>query len=92
MPPVLSEREPINDVLAEDRLLEGTETVKYVFTDLTYSTPHRVSNLLIFSFYNSALSYCFCLQLYRDSSLDLKTLANTNLLKKNLKFRTMCST
>ncbi|XP_019359217.1 PREDICTED: 28S ribosomal protein S22, mitochondrial isoform X2 [Gavialis gangeticus] len=41
MPPVLSEREPINDVLAEDRLLEGTETVKYVFTDLTYSIPHR---------------------------------------------------
>ncbi|XP_019388636.1 PREDICTED: 28S ribosomal protein S22, mitochondrial isoform X2 [Crocodylus porosus] len=41
MPPVLSERKPINDVLAEDRLLEGTETVKYVFTDLTYSIPHK---------------------------------------------------
>ncbi|CAM5138922.1 unnamed protein product [Eretmochelys imbricata] len=41
MPPVLSEREPIDDVLAEDRILEGTETVKYVFTDITYSTPHR---------------------------------------------------
>ncbi|XP_067394749.1 small ribosomal subunit protein mS22 [Emydura macquarii macquarii] len=41
MPPVLSERAPIDDVLAEDRILEGTETVRYVFTDLTYSTPHR---------------------------------------------------
>ncbi|NXA31179.1 RT22 protein, partial [Eudromia elegans] len=41
MPPVLDEREPINDVLAEDKVLEGTETAKYVFTDLTYSVPHR---------------------------------------------------
>ncbi|KFQ43446.1 hypothetical protein N333_05308, partial [Nestor notabilis] len=41
MPPVLDEREPIDDVLAEDKLLEGTETTKYVFTDLTYSVPHR---------------------------------------------------
>ncbi|XP_044522609.1 28S ribosomal protein S22, mitochondrial [Gracilinanus agilis] len=41
MPPVLKEREPINDVLAEDKILEGTETAKYVFTDLTYSIPHR---------------------------------------------------
>ncbi|NXK96096.1 RT22 protein, partial [Formicarius rufipectus] len=41
MPPVLDEREPIDDVLAEDKFLEGTETAKYIFTDLTYSTPHR---------------------------------------------------
>ncbi|KFV80865.1 hypothetical protein N308_10885, partial [Struthio camelus australis] len=41
MPPVLNEREPIEDVLAEDKILEGTETAKYVFTDLTYSIPHR---------------------------------------------------
>ncbi|KAF1461506.1 28S ribosomal protein S22, mitochondrial, partial [Pygoscelis antarcticus] len=41
MPPVLNEREPIDDVLAEDKFLEGTETTKYVFTDLTYSIPHR---------------------------------------------------
>ncbi|NWJ00517.1 RT22 protein, partial [Crypturellus undulatus] len=41
MPPVLNEREPINDVLADDKILEGTETAKYVFTDLTYSTPHH---------------------------------------------------
>ncbi|XP_038605814.1 28S ribosomal protein S22, mitochondrial [Tachyglossus aculeatus] len=41
MPPVLKEREPINDILAEDKILEGTETAKYVFTDLTFGTPHR---------------------------------------------------
>ncbi|XP_076986370.1 small ribosomal subunit protein mS22 isoform X3 [Tamandua tetradactyla] len=41
MPPVLEERVPINDVLAEDKILEGTETVKYVFTDISYSIPHR---------------------------------------------------
>ncbi|NWI21073.1 RT22 protein, partial [Crypturellus soui] len=41
MPPVLNEREPINDVLADDKILEGTETAKYIFTDLTYSTPHN---------------------------------------------------
>ncbi|XP_074859718.1 small ribosomal subunit protein mS22 [Carettochelys insculpta] len=41
MPPVLKEREPIDDVLAEDRILEGTLSTKYVFTDTTYDTPHR---------------------------------------------------
>lgn len=47
MPPVLNEREPIDDVLADDKILEGTETTKYVFTDLTYSIPHRVSNIIL---------------------------------------------
>ncbi|KAM4772514.1 small ribosomal subunit protein mS22 [Rhinophrynus dorsalis] len=41
MPPVLSEREPIDNVLAEDEILRDVETAKYVFTDITYSTPHR---------------------------------------------------
>ncbi|XP_060623903.2 small ribosomal subunit protein mS22 [Anolis sagrei] len=41
MPPVLNEREPINDVLVEDKILDGIESHKYVFTDITYSTPHR---------------------------------------------------
>uniref|UniRef100_A0A8D0G6E0 Mitochondrial ribosomal protein S22 n=1 Tax=Sphenodon punctatus TaxID=8508 RepID=A0A8D0G6E0_SPHPU len=41
MHPVLSEREPIDDILAEDKILDGAEPVRYVFTDLTYSTPHR---------------------------------------------------
>lgn len=47
MPPVLEERVPINDVLAEDKILEGTEMAKYVFTDITYGIPHRVSICLI---------------------------------------------
>ncbi|XP_004625034.1 28S ribosomal protein S22, mitochondrial isoform X2 [Octodon degus] len=41
MPPVLEERAPINDVLAEDKILEGTEMAKYVFTDISYNIPHR---------------------------------------------------
>ncbi|XP_062900990.1 28S ribosomal protein S22, mitochondrial [Mobula hypostoma] len=41
MPPVLNEREPICDVLAEDKILEGLETAKYVFTDITYNIPHK---------------------------------------------------
>ncbi|XP_075402958.1 small ribosomal subunit protein mS22 isoform X2 [Tenrec ecaudatus] len=41
MPPVLEERTPINDVLAEDKILEGTEANKYVFTDISYNVPHR---------------------------------------------------
>ncbi|XP_068919979.1 small ribosomal subunit protein mS22 [Petaurus breviceps papuanus] len=41
MPPVLKEREPINDIIADDKILEGTDTAKYVFTDLTFSIPHR---------------------------------------------------
>lgn len=41
MPPVLDEREPICDVLAEDKILAGLETAKYVFTDITYDKPHR---------------------------------------------------
>ncbi|XP_026148449.1 small ribosomal subunit protein mS22 [Mastacembelus armatus] len=41
MPPVLPERKPINDVLCEDKILEGMDTAKYVFTDITYNIPHR---------------------------------------------------
>ncbi|XP_041419403.1 28S ribosomal protein S22, mitochondrial isoform X2 [Xenopus laevis] len=41
MPPVLSERKPIESVLSEDKILCDVETAKYVFTDITYSTPHR---------------------------------------------------
>ncbi|KAM9315812.1 small ribosomal subunit protein mS22 [Gastrophryne carolinensis] len=40
-PPLLKEREPINETLAVDEILSGTDTSKYVFTDITYSTPHR---------------------------------------------------
>ncbi|XP_060538983.1 small ribosomal subunit protein mS22 [Pantherophis guttatus] len=41
MPPVLNEREPIDDVLAEDKIIDGTEPYKYVFTDLTYDISHN---------------------------------------------------
>lgn len=41
MPPVLEERKPIHDVLSEDNILDGMDTAKYVFTDITYSIPHR---------------------------------------------------
>lgn len=42
MPPILPERKPINDVLCVDTILDGMDTAKYVFTDITYSIPHRV--------------------------------------------------
>ncbi|KAM5164803.1 small ribosomal subunit protein mS22 [Mantella aurantiaca] len=41
MPPWLEERQPINEVLCVDEILSGTESAKYVFTDITYSTPHH---------------------------------------------------
>ncbi|XP_035384549.1 28S ribosomal protein S22, mitochondrial isoform X2 [Electrophorus electricus] len=41
MPLVVPERQPIDDVLAEDTILEGMDTAKHVFTDITFSTPHR---------------------------------------------------
>ncbi|TSP46808.1 28S ribosomal protein S22, mitochondrial [Bagarius yarrelli] len=41
MPPVLPERQPIDDVLCEDKILEGMDSSKYVFTDITYNIPHR---------------------------------------------------
>lgn len=42
MPPVLPERKPISDVLCEDKILDGMDTAKYAFTDITYNIPHRV--------------------------------------------------
>ncbi|XP_074535728.1 small ribosomal subunit protein mS22 [Halichoeres trimaculatus] len=41
MPPVLEERKPIGDVLSVDKILDGMDTAKYVFTDITYNIPHR---------------------------------------------------
>lgn len=40
---MLEERPPINETLTVDEILSGTDTAKYVFTDITYSTPHHVS-------------------------------------------------
>ncbi|XP_035536155.1 28S ribosomal protein S22, mitochondrial [Morone saxatilis] len=47
MPPVLPERKPINDVLSEDKILDGMDTAKYVFTDITYNIPHRERFIVI---------------------------------------------
>uniref|UniRef100_A0A3Q4G542 Mitochondrial ribosomal protein S22 n=1 Tax=Neolamprologus brichardi TaxID=32507 RepID=A0A3Q4G542_NEOBR len=41
MPLVLQERKPISDVLCEDKILDGMDTAKYAFTDITYNIPHR---------------------------------------------------
>ncbi|XP_034023733.1 28S ribosomal protein S22, mitochondrial [Thalassophryne amazonica] len=41
MPPVLPERKPISDVLCIDKTLDGMDTAKYVFTDITFTVPHR---------------------------------------------------
>lgn len=48
MPPILPERKPINDVLSEDKILDGMDTTKYVFTDITYNIPHRVHTASIY--------------------------------------------
>ena len=42
MPPVLPERKPIDDVISVDTMLDGMETAKLVFTDITFNIPHRV--------------------------------------------------
>ncbi|KAJ7990575.1 hypothetical protein DPEC_G00301810 [Dallia pectoralis] len=47
MPPVLPVREPIHDVLSEDQILEGMDTAKYVFTDITFNIPHRERFIVI---------------------------------------------
>ncbi|XP_072174836.1 small ribosomal subunit protein mS22-like [Diadema setosum] len=41
MPPVLEEREPIDEVLAEDEGLAGLDTANVVFTDITYGLSER---------------------------------------------------
>ncbi|KAG7470869.1 hypothetical protein MATL_G00118400 [Megalops atlanticus] len=47
MPPILPERQPINDILAHDKILEGMDTAKYVFTDITFDIPHRERFIVI---------------------------------------------
>lgn len=41
MPPVMSEREPCEQVLEQDPLLAGFDIAKYVFTDISYGIPDR---------------------------------------------------
>ncbi|KAG2462300.1 RT22 protein, partial [Polypterus senegalus] len=47
MPPVLPERKPICDILAVDKVLDGLEKSKYVFTDITFNVPHRERFIVI---------------------------------------------
>ncbi|XP_054650105.1 28S ribosomal protein S22, mitochondrial [Dunckerocampus dactyliophorus] len=47
MPPVLPERKPISDVLSVDRVLDGMDTAKYVFTDITYNIPQRERFIIV---------------------------------------------
>lgn len=46
MPPVVKQREPIQEVLSRDPALSGFDTCRYVFTDITYGVTDRVSMLL----------------------------------------------
>ncbi|XP_022090110.1 28S ribosomal protein S22, mitochondrial-like [Acanthaster planci] len=41
MPPVLDEREEITDILSENPELEGLDSSKFVFTDITYGIKDR---------------------------------------------------
>ncbi|KAJ8256330.1 hypothetical protein COCON_G00184820 [Conger conger] len=47
MPPVLPERQPVDDILADDKILEGMDTAKYVFTDITFNISHRERFIVI---------------------------------------------
>ncbi|XP_071376197.1 small ribosomal subunit protein mS22 isoform X1 [Centroberyx affinis] len=47
MAPVLPERKPISDVLSVDKILDGMDTAKYVFTDITFNIPHRERFIVI---------------------------------------------
>merc|ERR1719188_452732 len=41
MPPVMDERDAASKVLEEDAMLQGHDTCKYVFTDITFGVPDR---------------------------------------------------
>nr|CAG4641099.1 EOG090X0AW0 [Eulimnadia texana] len=41
MPPLIREREPINEVLSYDPEIQGFDKSKYVFTDITYGVSER---------------------------------------------------
>lgn len=62
MPPILPERKPISDVLCVDTILDGMDTAKYVFTDITYSIPHRVHthcfHFVLVWFANGCKAFC----------------------------------
>merc|ERR1719184_517471 len=41
MPPVMEERDAASKVLESDIMLQGHDTCKYVFTDITFGVPDR---------------------------------------------------
>jgi len=47
MPPVMEEREDCSEVLEADALLQGFDTCKYVFTDITFGVPDRERLLVV---------------------------------------------
>ena len=42
MPPLLNEWKPIDNVLSVNPELQGFDTAKYVFTDISFGIPNRV--------------------------------------------------
>lgn len=68
MPPVLPERKPINDVLCVDKMLDGMDTAKYVFTDITYNIPHRVGAGFLCLWASSRSAFNVHLQLFLSLS------------------------
>ncbi|GLH02893.1 28S ribosomal protein S22, mitochondrial [Gryllus bimaculatus] len=41
VPPIVKEREEINEVLSVDRALTGYDSAKFVFTDITFGVPNK---------------------------------------------------
>nr|CAG4650383.1 EOG090X0AW0 [Sida crystallina] len=47
MPPLLSERKPIDNILSHNPELQGFDTAKYVFTDITYGVSNRKRRVVV---------------------------------------------
>lgn len=71
MAPVLPERKPIVDVLSDDKFLDGMDTAKYVFTDITYDIPHRVYKTVIHNMVWPKSSWVFILPKISDLRLQM---------------------
>lgn len=47
MPPALNEQKPTDDVLIEDMIIDGSESYKYLFPDLTYDIPYPEQFIIV---------------------------------------------
>jgi len=47
MPPLLQDREPINNILSVNPEIQGFDTSKYVFTDITFGLPNRKRKVVV---------------------------------------------